>query len=352
MTTTTATTHGIHSALAQHPGFTRVFGQGHLTLGFILPLEGYPNSATPTLAHHAEMAQLAEELGFAALWARDVPLLDPNFGDAGQMLDPYVYLGYLAARTRTIALGTASTVLTLRHPIHTAKQASSVDFLSNGRVVLGVASGDRPVEYPAFGLEHEYESRGERFQEAFSTIRALTEQRFPEHSSPRFGTLNGQVDMLPKPVHGRLPLLVTGRSRQDLPWIAKNADGWLFYNVQPQRLGSLIEQWNSAVAQANGPQAFKPFAQGFFFDLDADPDAPLMSGGPLLRGGRNAFVRFLQQAQALGLNHVAMNLKASRRPAREVLQELAQHVLPHFPSLDQGTTASSRKSPRPSLAYA
>ena len=53
----------------------------------------------------------------------------------------------------------------------------------------------------------------------------------------------------------------------------------------------------------------------------------------MLRGGRNAYIAFLQHAQALGVNHVAMNLKASRRPAREVLEELAQYVLPMFPSL-------------------
>ena len=326
-------TEATHHILANHPGFSRVFGKGQLTMGFILPLEGYPNTATPTLANHLEMAQLAEELGFAALWARDVPLLDPHFGDAGQMLDPYVYLGYLAGRTRHIALGTASTVLTLRHPIHTAKEAASVDFLSNGRVVLGVASGDRPVEYPAFGLEHEFESRGERFQEAFSTIRALTEGSFPEHISNRFGSLTGQVDMLPKPVHGRLPMLVTGRSRQDLSWIAENADGWLFYNVRLEHLGDLLKEWKNAVQQAAGPDAFKPYAQGFFFDLTANPDEPLVSMGPMLRGGRNAYIAFLQHAQALGVNHVAMNLKASRRPAREVLEELAQYVLPIFPSL-------------------
>ena len=96
-------TEATHNILANHPGFSRVFGKGQLTMGFILPLEGYPNTATPTLANHLEMAQLAEELGFAALWARDVPLLDPNFGDAGQMLDPYVYLGYWIAGSPKMA---------------------------------------------------------------------------------------------------------------------------------------------------------------------------------------------------------------------------------------------------------
>jgi luciferase-type oxidoreductase len=98
------------------------------------------------------LARRAEELGFAALWFRDVPLRDPNFGDIGQVYDPWVYLGWIAAQTRTIALATGSIVLPLRHPLHTAKAAASIDQLTRGRFVLGVASGDRPIEFPAFGL--------------------------------------------------------------------------------------------------------------------------------------------------------------------------------------------------------
>lgn len=54
-----------------------------------------------------DTAKLAEDLGFAALWVRDVPFYDPNFGDVGQAFDPMVTLGYLAAKTKEIAIGTA-----------------------------------------------------------------------------------------------------------------------------------------------------------------------------------------------------------------------------------------------------
>jgi alkanesulfonate monooxygenase SsuD/methylene tetrahydromethanopterin reductase-like flavin-dependent oxidoreductase (luciferase family) len=55
------------------------------------------------------------------VWVRDVPLLDPSFGDAGQVFDPFTYLAYLAARTRKVALATGSAVISLRHPIDLAK---------------------------------------------------------------------------------------------------------------------------------------------------------------------------------------------------------------------------------------
>lgn len=88
----------------------------------------------------------------------------PSFGDAGQVFDPWAYLGYLAAATEQIALGTTSTVLPLRHPLHTAKAATSTDHLSGGRLFLGVATGDRTVKYPAFGEDHE--DRATTFQSA------------------------------------------------------------------------------------------------------------------------------------------------------------------------------------------
>ena len=105
---------------------------------------------------------------------RDVPLRDPSFGDIGQVYDPWVYLGWIAAHTQTIALATGSIVLPLRHPLHTAKAAASVDQLSRGRLVLGVASGDRPVEFPAFGVD--FERRDVLFRENFEFIRKVLER--------------------------------------------------------------------------------------------------------------------------------------------------------------------------------
>ena len=129
-----------------------MFAPGRLTLGVFFPIEAFQRDE-PTMRDQERLARRAEELGFAALWTRDVPLRDPNFGDIGQVYDPWVWLGWIAAQTRTIALATGSIILPLRHPLHTAKAAASVDQLTGGRLVLGVASGDRPVEFPAFGVD-------------------------------------------------------------------------------------------------------------------------------------------------------------------------------------------------------
>ena len=181
--------------LAQHAGYARVFQPGHLTFGFIAPLESYPNTVGPTLADHADMARKVDEAGFSAIWLRDVPFYDPNFGDVGQILDPLAYAGFLAAVTRRVAIGTAGIVLPLRDPLIVAKQAATVDQLLGGRFLMGLATGDRPVEYPAFGMD--FDNRAERFRDALGIIRAATEQHWPVHASRYYGELTGGLSWCP-----------------------------------------------------------------------------------------------------------------------------------------------------------
>src|SRR5215813_806294 len=195
------------SPLAGLPGWRRVFAPGRLTLGLIFPIESYSGDQ-PRMQQQEELAARAEAAGFAALWVRDVPLRVPEFGDLGQVYDPWVYLGWIAAHTRRVALGTASIVLPLRHPLHTAKAAASVDRLSGGRLLLGIASGDRPQEYPAFAVP--FERRQEDFREHLRVLRQALAEEFPAIDSP-FGQLRG-MDVVPKPVGREIPLLVTGAS--------------------------------------------------------------------------------------------------------------------------------------------
>lgn len=311
--------------LAAHPAYSRVFQPEGLTFGYIMPLEGYPNSPFPTLQDHQRLARIADEAGFASLWMRDVPFYDPSFGDTGQMIDPFVYLGYLAAVTKNIALGTTGIVLPLREPLIVAKQSVSVDQLTGGRFLLGLSSGDRPIEYPAFGID--FEAREERYREGFELIKTVTENSFPSVSTKLFGQLEGLLDMVPKPVGPRLPMIVVGRARQTLEWIANNADAWIWHLSDFNRLPGLIREFRSASQTGNA----KPYGYATFFDLAKDPSTPLERGYNGIRIGRNALVELWKRQQDEGVSHVALNIKPLQRPAADVLEEMAEYVLPHFP---------------------
>ncbi|WP_396335872.1 LLM class flavin-dependent oxidoreductase [Azotobacter beijerinckii] len=239
--------------LAEHRGYARIFQPGKLTFGFIAPLESYPDTPWPTLADHQDMARKVDEAGFSAIWLRDVPFYDPDFGDLGQLLDPLVYAGYLAAVTRHIAIGTAGIVLPLRDPLILAKQAASIDQLLGGRFILGLATGDRAREYPAFGSN--FDNRADRFRDALALLRAATEQTWPIHSSRFYGQLDGSLDLAPKPCAARLPTLVIGMAGQNMEWIANHADGVLWYLTDPARIPDIVNQWRVACTC----MPFKPY---------------------------------------------------------------------------------------------
>ena len=304
--------------------YNTVFRPNRLTVGLVVPLEAYTTSAVPIMARHIERVQLAEELGFSAVWLRDVPFNVPSFGDAGQIFDPFVYLGLLAGQTERIGLGVASIVLPLRHPAHVAKAASSVDVLSGGRLLLGVASGDRPEEYPAMALS--YADRGKRFRDSFEYIRRMsdTEAAF---DNP-YGRLGGGVDMLPKPAGGKLPLLITGSSQQSPDWLAANGDGWMTYPRGAEQQARVIADWR-ARTQASGLPA-KPAMQSLYVDLVDDADAPAQPIHLGFRSGANVLIDYLKTIEAAGINHVALNLRFNQAEIETTLQRLADHVLPTF----------------------
>ncbi|GAA0783737.1 LLM class oxidoreductase [Roseibium denhamense] len=305
-------------------GYNTVFRPGRLSIGLVLPLESYAVGREPTMHGHIEAAQLAEALGFSALWLRDVPFNVPSFGDAGQIFDPFVYLGALATATDRIALGTASIIFPLRHPAHVAKAAATADVLSGGRVLLGVASGDRPEEYPA--LNCSYPDRGAQFRDSFEYIRAMADP-YPRHQSDQ-GRLSGDIDLLPKPVGGRLPLLITGGSQQSPDWAAQNGDGWMTYPRDAASQGRVIADYRQRLVKLG--QQNKPVMQSLYVDLLKKADA---QPRPIHLGFQSdtSFLRnYLRDIKDLGVNHVALNLRFNQAPIDATLKQLSDDLLPDF----------------------
>ncbi|MBE1283417.1 MAG: TIGR03571 family LLM class oxidoreductase [Rhodobacteraceae bacterium] len=304
--------------------YAQVFQPDKLTLGLVVPLEAYPGSAVPTMERHVERAQLADRLGFSSLWLRDVPFNVPNFGDAGQVFDPFVYLGLLAVATQNIALGVASIVLPLRHPAHVAKAAVSADALSGGRLLLGVASGDRPEEYPAMGMD--FATRGDRFRDTVDYIRAMARD-YPTVQTDH-GSLSGRIDMLPKPPGGRLPLLITGGSQQTPDWVAQNGDGWMTYPRDPVSQARVVADYRRRIKNAGGQN--KPVMQSLYVDLLSDPNAkphPIHLG---FSSGSTYLKHYLSEVQSLGINHVALNLRFNQADTEDTMKRLADDLLPEF----------------------
>ena len=305
--------------------YSSVFRPERLSIGLVVPLETYSDGPVPSMHRHLERVRLAEQLGFAALWLRDVPFNVPAFGDAGQTFDPFVYLGLLAGETEKIALGVASIILPLRHPAHVAKAAASVDVLSGGRLLLGVASGDRPEEYPAMDMD--FVTRGERFRDSFAYIRHMARD-YPTFQTAQ-GNSQGVMDMLPKPTGARLPLLITGGSQQHPDWIAQNGDGWITYPRTASAQARVIEDFRTRSAAAG--RADQPVSQSLYVDLvddDNTPPSPIHLG---FRSGVNYLISYLSELQSIGVNHVALNLRLNSGDVEAAMSRISDQILPHFP---------------------
>lgn len=304
--------------------YNQVFVPGELSIGLVVPIERYDRAAVPTMADHIERAQMAERLGFVALWLRDVPFNVPSFGDAGQMFDPFVYLGLLSGVTDQIALGTGSIVLPLRHPAHVAKASASADVLSGGRVIMGIASGDRPDEHPALNMS--FPDRGKRFRESLAYIEAMA-RSYPDIDNGH-GLLRGDIDMLPKPTASRVPMLITGGSQQSPDWVAQNADGWMTYPRSVPDQKRVIDAYRERITAAGCRD--KPVMQSLYVDLEPDPAAapsPIHLG---FRSGVDFLRAYLDEVRTAGVNHVALNLRFNQADVPESLERLADALFPHF----------------------
>lgn len=133
---------------------------------------------------------------------------------------------------------------------------------------------------------------------------------------------------MPKPLSPRLPTLVTGQSQQSLDWIAQRSDGWLTYPRNVIQQAQVASEWREALDRLGA--GFKPLAQSLYVDLAADPDMP---PGPVHLGyrvGRRRLADLLDDLRSNGVNHVALNLKFSKRPVAEVFDEIGTEVLPQF----------------------
>ncbi|WP_135365493.1 LLM class oxidoreductase [Halosimplex halophilum] len=298
-------------------GYRRMFDDD-FSVGLFFPITT-ADGPVPPLGEQTDLAAYAEELGFDALWFRDVPLFWPKFDDAGQVYDPWVFLSHVAANTDDVALATGSVVLPLRHPLHVAKAAASVDRLSDGRLVLGVASGDRPPEYPAFGVDED--DAGELFRESVRTLRTVWAEEYPEIDTP-FGSLDGSMDLLPKPTTETLPLLVTGHANQSLEWIGERGDGWVYYQRTAEGVAEQVEEWRDVAGE-------KPYVQVLHVALAEDPAA----GPERIHQGYAAGTDWLREhvrdLRDAGVDHVMVNVRQTDpdRDVRAVLDQFADGVL-------------------------
>jgi len=204
-----------------------------------------------------------EALGYDSVWVWDHILLgvSPNF----PVVDSLTILTGIAARTTRIKLGTGVLVLPLRNPVVLAKQLASMDQLSAGRLIMGLAAGWYKREFDAVGVR--FDRRGRIMDESLEILNRLwTEEKVDGDYT--YHKLSAAV-MYPKPVQSpRMPILIGGYVDKVLQRAAVAGDGWLTYFYTP---ADFTKSWNK----------IRSFAK----DAGKDPDTLLNASQLPIRVG-------------------------------------------------------------------
>jgi probable F420-dependent oxidoreductase len=163
------------------------------------------------------------------------------------LLDPMVTLSYLAARTRTVRLGTAMLLLPQRNPVYTAKEVSSLDWLSDGRVDLGIGVGWLKEEFDALNVP--WEKRGVRTDDYVEVLRTLWCDDTSSFSGSTYEL--PPCEMFPKPVQRpHPPLHFGGETDAALRRVARIGQGWHTFNRSPSELAEGLATLDDLLGEA------------------------------------------------------------------------------------------------------
>jgi len=174
-----------------------------------------------------EEATRAEADGWHGLWLADHYMPDTGTTQtaSGDVYECWGLLPAIAAVTERIRLGTLVSPTSVHHPAILAKRAATIDQLSGGRFVLGMGAGWQLNEHAAYGIELESPGpRVTRFEEAIQIVRSLLAEERTTFRGRVYDVVDAPCE--PKPVRGRLPILVGTKSPRMLRITARHADEW------------------------------------------------------------------------------------------------------------------------------
>ena len=209
----------------------------------------------------------AESLGYESVWLPEhlvFPMRmdgSPFPGDdhppvppTTPVFDAFAYLSHLAARTRSLRLGTHVYLMGLRHPFVAARAVQTLDIVSNGRAEVGVGAGWLREEWTAAGLDPG--TRGRRLDEAIAICRKLWTEEIVAHDGEFFRF--EPVAFEPKPVQQpHPPVLVGGESEPALRRAARLGDGWIGLHHTPESAAPLVARLQSLRTEAGRTGPFE-----------------------------------------------------------------------------------------------
>ena len=262
-----------------------------------------------------QTAQFVESLGYESVWTFEHVVVPVNYdskypynksGNMGappetNFVDPLIALAAVAASTTTLRLATGVNILSQVNPIYMAKQAASLDFMSNGRFMLGVGIGWLREEFEALGVP--FEHRGARFDDYVAVMRKIWSGEVVEHESD-FISWKG-FKSYPLPIQNPFPVVMGGVKGKIFKRTAQLGNGWFAPTGDPAELDGHMEN-------------LKIECDAIGRDLSEIEISCMWPGV----GGKD----FLGELAAVGVSRVVMPMMGDGDPA-ERLSKVAEEVI-------------------------
>jgi probable F420-dependent oxidoreductase len=302
--------------------------------GVFLPVSG----AACTRAGLTHAAQTAERLGYTTVWAADRIIIpwkietDYAYSWSGSFIVPpekpflesMTALAFLAGATEDIRLGVSVLVTTYRDPVHWAKVAATIDWLSEGRFILGVGIGWMEEEFAALGRADLFSRRAEVAEEQLRVARNL----FTEEHCSFHGEQYSYEDIAfyPKAHDSPIPIWCGGESAGAQRRAGVHGDAWFpyFARVTPEELARRYTRVRDAASQAGRD----PDSVALHCCLSVEvTDAPVEQEPDRLRGTPEQVADALDRFAEVGVEHVALQFLVGRYPERVAQMERLAPVL-------------------------
>lgn len=174
---------------------------------------------------------LCEKLGYHSVWGNDhittqdyVRDLFP--GQVPNFYEPLIVLAAIGAATKTLKLGTAITVLPMREPVYLAKQAVTLDQVSNGRFIMAVGIGAYREEFAAWGGERvKGARRGDMMDEGLEVLNKLFNEKRSSFNGKYYSY--SDLELAPKSIAQPFPLYIGGHNLEAIERAVRYGQGWL-----------------------------------------------------------------------------------------------------------------------------
>ncbi len=315
-----------------------------MTFGCILPNRG----ALATSENMRVLAVLAENLGFDSIWVSDHIILPIKasskypYSDSGSLpfdldepyCEPLTTLSYLAGSTHRIKLGTHVLVVPYRNPVYAAKIVATLDYLSSGRVILGIGVGWLEEEFDVVGQPN-FAQRGSVTNEYIRIFKELWSQDSPSFKGRYYEF--PEVKFHPKPVQKpHPPIWVGGQTDAAMRRAATIGDAWLPIGLRgsvglgPEEMKEKIDQLKGMTKEAGRI----PESVGVSFSAEvAFSDESSSKRKPFI-GSAEEIIDDIYTYQQLGVGYFLFSFRSGS--LREVMASMERFGRDVMPSLSKG----------------